>query len=171
VRFQIPTCFKTVDFRPETRHRLKERRESLVPVKFEKLLRRDDPMNFRFQLNLDTKGRIVDLEYGRVIAAAVLSALLFGCSTSPAPIEVRVNESGDGLYVVEIQSKEDGVEIEAIEVNRGQCNPKYARNRGQRPPPYTLNYLESRQTNWLRRQNPVREVKIATNKGASVISF
>jgi hypothetical protein len=128
-------------------------------------------MNFVFRLNVVTKGRIVDLGFGRLIAAAILSALLFGCSNSPAPIDVKVGESGDGLYVVEIQSKEDGVEIEAIEVNRGQCNPKYARNRGQRPPPYTLNYLESRQADWLCRQNPVREVKVETNKGTSVISF
>jgi hypothetical protein len=123
------------------------------------------------QLNVVAKERIIDQGFRRVMAAAMLSAVLFGCSNSPAPVEVRVGESGDGLYVVEIQSKEDGVEIEAIEVNRGQCNPKYARNRGQRPPPYTLNYLESRKTDWLCRQNPVREVKVATNKGASVISF
>jgi hypothetical protein len=128
-------------------------------------------MNCVSQLRVVTKERIIDHGFGRVIVAAMFSALLFGCSNSPAPIEVRVGESGDGLYVVEIQSKEDGVEIETIEVNRGQCEPKYARNRGQRPPPYTLNYLESRQTDWLCRQNPVREVKIETNKGSSVISF
>ncbi len=106
-----------------------------------------------------------------LIFGVFVIGLLTGCSSSPAPVDVRVAEASDNAYIVELQSKEDGLEVTELEVNRGQCQPRYARNRGQRPPPYTLNYLESRQTDWVCRGNPVREVKIVTNKGTSVVSY
>ncbi|MNF86355.1 hypothetical protein D3C84_687880 [compost metagenome] len=99
------------------------------------------------------------------LAAALLFATMSGCASEP-PVTLDINYGYGGTPLLKITSKIDEVEIQEVQINRGNCSISNV----HKALPYKLKFGEHLTIGAPGCQN-LMEVSIATSEGSFDFTF